>query len=272
MSIKKNVAIVDGKALNAPPTPEKQSSPPAEVKLDDKIVRAVLSDTNIYDLWKKLADDGGMKIYGVKDAAHLEEIINKQGREIILSANVASAKAELEAATSVIRGVLDRYFDDTTRKGVIGRIDFRYDHKNSVWSFKAIVVASAKAELEATTSVIEDVLDRYFDDATRKDVFGRIDFRYDHKNSVWSFKAIVNHNNLLKKKRNGEGNAKRKNGNDLPNAKPDSKKKHKGKGNGKKKKFEQVRFKGSSKKTTSSGKKKYNPFKYRLPGHYGANQ
>ena len=129
MSIKKNVAIVDGKALNAPPTPEKQSSLPAEVKLDDKIVRAVLSDTNIYDLWKKLADDGGMKIYGVKDAAHLEEIINKQGREIILSANVASAKAELEATTSVIRDVLDRYFDDTTRKDVFGRIAFRYDHK-----------------------------------------------------------------------------------------------------------------------------------------------
>ena len=129
MSIKKNVAIVDGKALNAPPTPEKQSSPPAEVKLDDKIVRACLSDTNIYDLWKKLADDGGMKVYGVKDAAHLEEIINKQGREIILSANVASAKAELEATTSVIRDVLDRYFDDLTRKDVLGRIAFRYDHK-----------------------------------------------------------------------------------------------------------------------------------------------
>ena len=44
MSMKKNVAIV---------------------KLEDKLVRAFLSDTNTYDLWKKLADDGGMKIYGV---------------------------------------------------------------------------------------------------------------------------------------------------------------------------------------------------------------
>ena len=61
MSTKKTVAIVDGKALNAPKTPEKQSSPPAEVKLDDKLVTAFLSDTNIYDLWKKLADGGGMK-------------------------------------------------------------------------------------------------------------------------------------------------------------------------------------------------------------------
>lgn len=210
MSIKKNVAIVDGKALNTPSTPEKQSSSLAEVKLDDKIVRTCLSDTNNYDLWKKLADDGGMKVYGVKDAAHLKEIINKQGREIILSANVASAKAELEATTSVIRDVLDRYFDDTTRK----------------------------------------------------DVFGRIAFRYDPKNSVWSFRARVNHNGLLQKQRKGKGNGKRNNGNDLPNAKPASKKKRKSKGNGKKKKFKEVK----------GPMKKYDALNRRLPGHYGANQ
>ena len=227
MSIKKNVAIVDGKALNAPPTPEKQSSPPAEVKLDDKIVRAFLSDTNIYDLWKKLADDGGMKIYGVKDAAHLEEIINKQGREIILSANVASAKAELEATTSVIRDVVDRYFDDTTRK----------------------------------------------------DVFGRIAFRYDHKNSVWSFRARVNHNDLPKKKRNGNGNGKRKNGNDLPNANPASKKKRKGNGDSKKKKQEIIIFKGVPMKQKKkreviirNGKKKKDALDYAVPGHFEANK
>jgi len=206
MSMKKNVAIAAGKGLNAPPTPEKQSSPPAEVKLDDKMVRAFLSDTNIYDLYKNLADDGGMKMFGVKDAAHLEEVINKQGREVILSANVASAKAELEA---VIRDVLDRCFDDTTRKGVLGQIDFRYDHKNSVWSFR----------------------------------------------------ARVNHNDLPKKKRNGNG--KQKNGNDLPNAKPASKKKRNGKGK-KKGKGNGIR----------NGRKE--PFKdafyYRVPGHYGANQ
>ena len=212
MSMKKNVTIAAGKVLNAPPTPEKQSSLPAEVKLDDKMVRAFLSDTNIYDLYKNLADDGGMKMFGVKDAAHLEEVINKQGREVILSANVASAKAELEA---VIRDVLDRCFDDTTRKGV----------------------------------------------------FGQIDFYYDYKNSVWSFSAMVNHNDLLQKKRNGKGNGKRKNGNDLPNAKPASKKKRNGKGNSNKKKF-----KGPMKKTTSSGKKKYDALNRRLPGHYGANQ
>ena len=114
-------------------------------------------------------------MFGVKDAAHLEEVINKQGREVILSANVASAKAELEA---VIRDVLDRCFDDTTRKGI----------------------------------------------------FGQIAFRYDHKNSIWSFSASVDHNDLPKKKRNGNGNGKRKNGNDLPNAKSASKKKRNGKG------------------------------------------
>lgn len=83
MSTKKTVAIVDGKALNAPKTPEKQSSPPAEVKLDDKLVTAFLSDTNIYDLWKKLADGGGMKkTHGVEDAAHLEKIIHKAAADL----------------------------------------------------------------------------------------------------------------------------------------------------------------------------------------------
>ena len=221
--MKKNVAIVDGKASHMPSTPSTRSSPPVEgqveVKLDDKMLTTFLSDAKVFDLWKGLADAGGMLgPYGIKDAAHLEDVINKQGREVILSAKIASAKAELEA----------------------------------------------------TTSVIKDVLDRYFDDTTRKDVFGRIAFRYDHKNSVWSFTARVNHNDLPKKKRNGNG--KRKNGNDLPNAKPASKKKRKGKGNGKKKKFEEVSFKGPMKKTTSSGKKKYDALNRRLPGHYGANQ
>ena len=83
MSAKKTVAIVDGKALNAPTTPEKQSSPPAEGKLDDKLVTALLSDTNIYDLWKKLADGGGMKkTHGVEDAAHLEKIIHKAAADL----------------------------------------------------------------------------------------------------------------------------------------------------------------------------------------------
>ena len=83
MSTKKTVAIVDGKALNAPKTPEKQSSPPAEVKLEDKLVTVFLSDTNIYDLWKKLADGGGMKkTHGVEDAAHLEKIIHKAAADL----------------------------------------------------------------------------------------------------------------------------------------------------------------------------------------------
>ena len=220
MSMKKNVAIVDGKASHVPSTPSTLSSPPVEeqveVKLDDKMLTTFLSDAKVFDLWKGLADAGSMLVpYGIKDAAHLENVINKQGREVILSAKTASAKAELEAT-------------------------------------------------------IIDVLDRCFDDTTRKDVLGQIDFRYDHKNSVWSFRARVNHNDLAKKKRNGNG--KQKNGNDLPNAKPASKKKRNGKGNGRKKKFEEVIFKGPMKKITSSGKKKYDALNRRLPGHYGANQ
>lgn len=55
----------------------------AMVKLEDKLVRACLSDTNIYDLYKNLAADGGMKMFGVKDAAHLEKIIHKAAADLI---------------------------------------------------------------------------------------------------------------------------------------------------------------------------------------------
>ena len=163
MSMKKNVAIVEGKASHVPSTPSTLSSPPVEeqveVKLDDKMVTKFLSDAKFFDRWKDLADAGDMVVrYGIKDAAHLEDVINKQGREVILSAKIASAKAELEATTSAIRDVLDDYFDDTMRK----------------------------------------------------DVFGQIDFHYDHKNSVWSFSARVNHRDLPKQKRNGNGNGKQK--------------------------------------------------------------
>ena len=144
MSIKKNVASVDGKASHVPSTPSTLSSPPVEeqveVKLDDKMLTTFLSDAKVFNLWKGLADAGGMLVpYGIKDAAHLEDVINKQGREVILRTNVASAKTDLEVTTSVISYVLDRYFDDTTRKGVFGRIAFRYDDKNSVWSFSTRV-------------------------------------------------------------------------------------------------------------------------------------
>lgn len=55
----------------------------AKVKLTDEIVRNCLSNPNIYDAYKTLADVGGMKIDGVKDAAHLEEIINKAKADLI---------------------------------------------------------------------------------------------------------------------------------------------------------------------------------------------
>ena len=54
-----------------------------KVELTDEIVRNCLSNPNIYDAYKALADAGGMKIDGVKDAAHLEEIINKAKADLI---------------------------------------------------------------------------------------------------------------------------------------------------------------------------------------------
>ena len=47
----------------------------AKVKLTDEIARNCLSNTDTYDEYKNIADDGGME--DVKDAAHLEKIINK---------------------------------------------------------------------------------------------------------------------------------------------------------------------------------------------------
>ena len=88
--MKKNVAIVDGKASHVLSTPSTLSSPPVEeqveVKLDDKMLTTFLSDAKVFDLWKGVADAGGMLVpYGIKDAAHLEEIINKHRREDIPS-------------------------------------------------------------------------------------------------------------------------------------------------------------------------------------------
>ena len=70
-------------------------------------------------------------------------------------------------------------------------------------------------------------------------------------------------------------NGKRKNGNDLPNAKTASKKKRNGKGNGKKKKkFEEVIFKAPSKKKPKwLRQKKGDALDYAVSGgHFESNR
>lgn len=52
----------------------------AKVELTDEIVRKCLWNTDTYDEYKNIADDGGME--GVKDAAHLEKIINKVAADL----------------------------------------------------------------------------------------------------------------------------------------------------------------------------------------------
>ena len=139
-----------------------------EMKLDKKLLVGLISDANLYTMYKDLADAGGMVMFGIEDAARLESVVKAQARELILSAKIVSAK-----------------------------------------------------------------------------------------------------NDSLKKKRSGHGNGKRKNGNDLPNAKPASKKKRNDNRNGKRKKMNQ---KKKREVTIRSGKKKKDAFYYCVPGHYGANQ
>lgn len=52
----------------------------AKVELTDEIVRNCLCNTDTYDEYKNLADDGGME--DVKDAAHLEKIIHKAAADL----------------------------------------------------------------------------------------------------------------------------------------------------------------------------------------------
>ena len=52
------------------------------MKLDDKIVAALLSDVKVFDLWKDLADAGGMLMFGIKDAAHFEKVMNKAAADL----------------------------------------------------------------------------------------------------------------------------------------------------------------------------------------------
>ena len=53
------------------------------MKLDDKMLATFLSDAKVFDLWKDLADAGGMLVpYGIKDAAHLKKIIHKAAADL----------------------------------------------------------------------------------------------------------------------------------------------------------------------------------------------
>ena len=69
----------------------------AKVELTDEIVRKCLWNTDTYDEYKNIADDGGME--GVKDAAHLEKIINKVAAalEEIINKHRKAAAALIEA-------------------------------------------------------------------------------------------------------------------------------------------------------------------------------
>ena len=66
-----------------------------EVKLDKKLLVGLISDANLYTMYKDLADAGGMVMFGIEDAAHLESVVKAQARELILSAKIASAKNDL---------------------------------------------------------------------------------------------------------------------------------------------------------------------------------
>ncbi len=52
------------------------------MSIKKNVVRDCLSDMNIYDAYKNLAEVGGMKRYGVKDAAHLEKVIRKAAADL----------------------------------------------------------------------------------------------------------------------------------------------------------------------------------------------
>ena len=66
-----------------------------EVKLDKKLLVGLISDANLYTMYKDLADAGGMMMFGIEDAAHLESVVKAQARELILSAKIASAKNDV---------------------------------------------------------------------------------------------------------------------------------------------------------------------------------
>ena len=114
-------------------TSEEQSSPSAEVKLDDKMLTTFLSDAKVFDLWKGLADAGGMLgPYGIKDAAHLEAVVKAQGKDVIL-------RGEIEAAKQGIKDVLNAQFQGDDRKNVSGHISFFFNEEEGDWGFRTTV-------------------------------------------------------------------------------------------------------------------------------------
>ena len=138
MSIKKNVASVDGKASNALSTSEKQSSPSAEVKLDRKLIASLISNESIYTIYKGLAEAGGMKWCGIKDSKHLEAVVNAQGKDAILQvASVKQALSDLDKQG--IKDALNAQFQGDDRKNGSGRIAFFFNEEEGDWGFRSVV-------------------------------------------------------------------------------------------------------------------------------------
>lgn len=114
-------------------TSEEQSSPSAEVKLDDKMLTTFLSNAEVFNTWKRIADAGDMLVmYGIKDAAHLEAVVKAQGKDVIL-------RGEIEAAKQGIKDVLNAQFQGDDRKNVSGRISFFFNEEEGDWGFRTTV-------------------------------------------------------------------------------------------------------------------------------------
>ena len=124
------------------PAPNPPSTEPngEKMKLDRKLIAILLSDTSVYTMYKSLADAGGMMMYGIKDAAHLEAVVKAQGKDVILHSKIAAAKQGLlDLGKQVIKDVLNAQFQGDDRKNVSGHISFFFNEEEGDWEFSMTV-------------------------------------------------------------------------------------------------------------------------------------
>ena len=99
------------------------------VTIDDATLTGLISDENVYGLWKGLAQAGGLVIHGIKDAEHLEAIVLLKSASLRLLGEFAAVKQglnNLELADSIEEAAADNMSEES-RKGLSGEFRFGWD-------------------------------------------------------------------------------------------------------------------------------------------------
>ena len=114
--------------------------------IDPKMVASFMGDETLFALYKGVADNDGMLMFGIKDAAHLIAVVEHQGEHVrklgeFMGARQAIDNAELSVVIEDAVG--DANVSPDTLKGMSGEIQFSWNDDGEI-VFK---IATAHADL-----------------------------------------------------------------------------------------------------------------------------